>query len=666
MRVLCLVLLVIAHSINAQETSPFSKFGNITVDDLQKKLYSIDSNANAIVLSDIGQASIEGNSKGWFSIVFKRHRVVHVLNKNGYDQARVEIGLYAKDGLGEKLENIKAVTYNLQGGKIIESKLEKASVFREKANENFVRYKFVFPNVKEGCIIEYEYKVASDYIQNLDPWYFQGATPVLWSEYKLTLPQFFSYTFMGHGYHPMHISNRNDRTADFRVSKLQTAGTTQHYNFSAGVSDYRWVMKDVPALKEEGFTSSLKNHIARVEFQLSSQGYPLEARDYRNTWTGLTKELLSATYFGAALDDKNNWLRDEIKPLLITGDPDDKKAKTLFQFVRDNFICTNYDARYLSRPLKNVMQSRKGNVAEINLLLTAILRHAGLKADPVLLSTTDHGYALENYPLITVFNYVIVQCIVDGREIYLDASHPLLGFGKLLPECYNGHARVINEDASAVYFYADSLQERKMITLSVTPGENGKWMGICTKTYGMYESFLSRESIREIGKESFFEQLRNKYPENIRLLAPVIDSLHSYEQPMVLRYNLELDFGNDNVIYFNPLFIKRWESNPFKFPSRRYPVEMPFTIDETNVFTMAVPDGYFVDELPKQLIAKLDEDESTYYEYRIFQSGKTISVRSRLKISRTMFMPEEYENLREFFNLMVNKQNEQIVFKKKK
>ena len=101
MRVLCLVLLVIAHSINAQETSPFSKFGNITVDDLQKKLYSIDSNANAIVLSDIGQASIEGNSKGWFSIVFKRHRVVHVLNKNGYDQARVEIGLYAKAGLGE-------------------------------------------------------------------------------------------------------------------------------------------------------------------------------------------------------------------------------------------------------------------------------------------------------------------------------------------------------------------------------------------------------------------------------------------------------------------------------------------------------------------------------------------------------------------------------------
>jgi hypothetical protein len=31
-----------------------------------------------------------------------------------------------------------------------------------------------------------------------------------------------------------------------------------------------------------------------------------------------------------------------------------------------------------------------------------------------------------------------------------------------------------------------------------------------------------------------------------------------------------------------------------------------------------------------------------------------------------LFLPDEYETLREFFNLVVTKENEQIVFKKKK
>jgi hypothetical protein len=81
---------------------------------------------------------------------------------------------------------------------------------------------------------------------------------------------------------------------------------------------------------------------------------------------------------------------------------------------------------------------------------------------------------------------------------------------------------------------------------------------------------------------------------------------------------------------------------------------------------MEVPEGYDVDELPKQVIAKLDEEGSAYFEYRVSHSGTTISLRTIVRISRTMFLPEEYEMLREFFNIIVNKQNEQIVFKKKK
>src|SRR4051812_25428402 len=104
---LCLVLAAVTVHAQKPTASPYVKFGKITPEALQKKLYTIDSNANAVVLSDIGSATVEGNSKGWFSISLTRHRVVHILNKNGYDEADVEIRLYTDGDVEEKLENVK-------------------------------------------------------------------------------------------------------------------------------------------------------------------------------------------------------------------------------------------------------------------------------------------------------------------------------------------------------------------------------------------------------------------------------------------------------------------------------------------------------------------------------------------------------------------------------
>lgn len=666
MRVLLIALLsIIAFNLFAQE-SPYLKFGKITAEELQKKMYSIDNNANAIVLSDIGQAAIEGNSKGWFSISFTRHRVVHILNKNGYDEANVEVRLYTNGDAEEKLDNVKAVTYNLENGKIVESKLEKSAVFREKIDKHLIARKFTFPNVKEGCIVEYEYKTTSDFIENLDPWNFQGQSPVIWSEYKLSVPQFFSYAFLSHGYHPMAITDSKNRTVNFSILDSRSATTTERYNLTSGVTDYRWVMKDVPELKKENYTSSLKNHIARIDFQLTSQNYPLTPHDFRNSWPSLVKELLQSSYFGDALDNNNGWLSDEIKPLLASATSETEKAKKLYAFVRDNFTCTDHSAFAIQQSLKNVMKAKRGSVSEINLLLTAMFRYAGLNSYPVILSTTDHGFAWEYYPMITLFNYVVCQCITDGQPIYLDASYPRLGFAKLLPECYNGHARVINENADPVYFMPDSVNEKKVTTLFITNDDKGKWIGAMNQRLGYFESYTTRNKIKEKGAEEFFKEIQKVYGEEVQIKSPQVDSLSNYDTSLTLKYGVELRSPEDDILYINPMFGEGWKNNPFKSAERFYPVEMPYTMDETYLLTMQVPEGYTLDELPKQLVVKLDEKESAFFEYRISQSGFTISLRSRLKVSRTMYTNEEYENLREFFNMIVKKQNEQIVFKKKK
>ena len=621
---LCIGLLFFSGNPFAHEKSNV-KFGNVSEKDFNTKIYPIDSNASAVVIADIGYSAIEGNTKGWFSLVYKHFKRLHIINKNGYDAANVSISLYADGDAEEELNKLKAVTYNLENGKVVETKLDvKASVFKDKISKNRVVKKFTFPNVKEGSIIEYEYTITSDFLQNLQPWEFQGAYPRLWSEYNLALPEFLGYVFLTRGYKKYDINDKKLRSESFTILDSRGIGASERYQFTANVSDNRWVMKNVPALKEESFTSTIDNHIAKIEFQLSEYRQPLTYRNIMGSWPKLANDLMEADFFGKPVTKDNGWLKDIVKPLIEGVNGNKEKAHKIFAYVRDNFTCTNHSDLFAEQTLKNLEKSKSGTVAEINLLLTAMLRYADIEADPVILS------------------------------------------GHLPVRCYNGHGRVINKTADAIELESDSLMERKSTTVFVVNDEKGNIVGSMLQNPGYYESFNLRERIKEKGKEQLITDIKKAFGTEILVSKFELDSLDKYEEVLGIKYDFDFTGEKEDIIYLNPMFGEGYKENPFKSAERLYPVEMPYGFDETYTLQMDVPSGYEVDELPKSMVVKLNEENEGMFEYRISQSGSGISFRSRIRISRAYFMPEEYEMLREFFNLVVKKQAEQIVFKKKK
>ncbi len=662
---LTLLILSFSQPFFAQEKSKI-KFGDITEKDFAPRAYSIDSNAQAVVLSDIGSSSIEGNSKGWFSLVFKQHKRVHILNKNAYDVANVNIFLYSNGEDEEMLDKIKATTYNLENGKVVESKLDiKSGIFKDKLSKELVVKKFTLPNVKEGCIIEYEYTVKSDFLSYLRPWEFQGGYPRLWSEYNLTVPDFLGYVFLTQGYKKYDINERKTGTEIYRVADSRGIGATEFANITSAVTNYRWVIKDVPALKEENYTSTIDNHISKIEFQLSEFRYPLRERKLMATWPGLAESLLKGELFGEQLGKQNNWLKDEVGSIVGAASTKLEKAQRIFAYIRDNFTCTSRNNRFMSQPMKNLMKTKNGAISDINLLLTAMLRFADITADPVILSTRSNGYTYALYPLLDQYNYVICRAIIDGQSFLLDGSEPQLGFGYLPLRCYNGHARVINEQTFALDLIADSVKEQKLTTVFMINDDKGRILGTLNQTPGYYESFALRKRIKEDGQAGLLEDIRKEFGTEAAVTNFVLDSLQKLEEKLTLHYDFELTGEKEDIIYFNPMFGEAMKENPFKSDVRSYPVEMPYVFDETYSLQMEVPIGYVVDELPKSMVVKMNEENEGMFEYRISQSGSMISFRSRIRIDRAFFLPEEYEMLREFFNMVVKKQAEQIVFKKK-
>ncbi|HEX4373330.1 MAG TPA: DUF3858 domain-containing protein [Puia sp.] len=404
-----------------------------------------------------------------------------------------------------------------------------------------------------------------------------------------------------------------------------------------------------------------------MEFQLSKYYDGESIHDVKNTWAKVTGDLLAESNFGKEIQPDNF---DESKDLSAIGDNENNdlnKARAIYYFVQNNFTCASHYHVFITTSLKDVIKKKSGGIGEINLLLVAMLRKKEIHADPVLLSTREFGTNFSQYPILERLNYVICRAIINGVIYYLDASRPFLGFGAIPQDCYNGHARVIcQSDSVSVYFSPDSLKEKKITTVFIMNDEkaSGSMSGTFSSTLGNVESYNLREQVSDEKQQDYFKSYKSNSDYTITNAA--IDSLTQLDMPATVHYDFAYKISSDNdIIYFNPMFSEGYKENPFKSAERKYPVEMPYVMDETYVFNMEIPNGYVVDEMPKSAKVSLNGTEGSF-EYLIAKDDASIQMRSRIKLNKATFEPDDYSTLRDFFAAIVKKQSEQIVFKKKK
>lgn len=643
--------------------------GDVKPEDFAPTVYAVDSSADAVYLFDGGKSDFQGNQKGYLGVVYRKHARIRLLHKTAFDDlATVNIPLYVTTGYEMKLDKFSAATYNLENGVVVATKVDKGSFFKDKTGDH-INNKFTFPNLKEGSIIEYDYTIIYPDYARLPGWTFQGGYPRLWSEYEATVPEFYDYVMIDQGYQPYVIDTGKVSHDNYNIMDVAGSGSDRTVSFNAAANTVNsvWAMKDVPMLKREGFTSTLENHISKIEFQLSAVRYPnTPARMIMRDWLKVADDLMKDEDYGIALSQGNNWLNDDAKKAMGNTKTPLEKAKHIYEFIRDNYTCTDHDAIYLSQPLKKTYQGKKGNVVDLNMLLAAMLQSQTIEVHPMMLSTTDNGKASEYYPILSKFNYTLCEAKIDGKRYLLDASNPKLGFNHLGPECYNGYGRVIDATLpELINLSADSLREGKITSVFVTSSKDNKISASISSKKGYMESLSLRERLNKSSLPDFFKDIKKSYTGDVEIANEAVDSLNLLDEPVKVNYDLTLDLGDEDVVYFNPMMMEQQKENPFAAAERLYPVEMPYCWDETYVFNMEIPAGFAIEELPKSSRVKLNDDEGMF-EYIIAKNGEYIQMRSRVKLEKAIYQPEDYQTLRDFFAFIVKKQAEQIVFKKVK
>ena len=333
-RRLALLAPAVLGALLAQAQPEPLKLGKPDPNDFKAEAFRGDSAAAAVVLCDYGATRFRVNGH---SFPFEPDRVtrVKILKKAGYDAATVLVPLYHRNNSEEKISGLRGTTYNLVNGEVQKAKLETGQAFTEERTANVRMRKFTLPDVREGSVIEYAYTVTSDFLVNLQDWTFQGPYPVRWSEYRAAIPEYFDYKMLMQGYVPLEVNTHEESSGQYTIhteANFDLQGNRESSSndvITGRVTNYRWAMKNVPALREEPFMTTTDDYVARLDFELAGERMPGHAYEpVLDSWEKINLDLLANEDFGRQLD-RGNFLKEQMQALAAKHpDPARRAAAT--------------------------------------------------------------------------------------------------------------------------------------------------------------------------------------------------------------------------------------------------------------------------------------------------------------------------------------------------
>ena len=620
-----------------------ANFGRITQADYELKVYDKDTTAAAVVLFEKGRNTFEliGNYIRLVKVVHKRIKVFDV---NRYEGIDVRIPYYRTKKTSEKVIDIKAVTHNGMVKKYIDEKV----IYDIDLSEKWSEKRFTFPDVQDGSIIEYTYRIESPFFFNFGNWEFQENIPKLYSEFSADIPGNYLYNRSIAGLKKLDIEESIIEKDCFEISGVGTADCDSSV----------YAMYDVPAFVEEPYMLAKENYISRLSYQLTeSIRFNGDRKKYAKTWEDVENEFSKEKDMGRQLKYASYF--QKVIPQEIFDIPNKKeKATAIYRFIRDHYTW-NGDYRIFSDiRVKDAYENGKGNVAEINLSLINALKAAGIEVQLALSSTRTLKIPSSVFPVLTEYNYVLAYVKIDGKTYLLDATDKLLSFGVLPFKVFNTKARVMDFENGS-YWLPIRSQTRNVnyVEVKASINEDLEIEGNIKNTYSGQLGYSKRQLIRDEGGKEIHQESAD-----FELYNEVVENLDDVKKPLIINHSFVSDVeARGDALYVYPFLLNtNFKETTFKSETRVYPVDFGYTKDITYAMTFTVSDGYQILGVPKNKHFILPNAAG---ECKVFfdVSGNKVSCRFRYQLKKTSFSISEYNILKSFYEEIVSLQENSII-----
>ncbi len=643
-------------NIGTSTNRPSFEWGKISQADLDMKVYRLDSSAAAVVLDNYG--SMELGTDLPTTIYFKQHKRIKLFKKSAFEsEGLVKIRYYESDFEHRVSFDVLRAQVIYPDGQIYI--LKDKDFLEEKINDKSFYKKILFPALQEGCVLEYEYQTVSKFTGRLKEWQFQENIPTRYSDFKISMPEFFGFVWAQHGAH--------------RVEELPMEATFESVNLGIlsnriKIYNRHFVSESVPSVKPDAFMTTLSDYITAYNFQLAQYAYPGQGvKNYLKDWDGFSRDLYSENFGNFTKKSNYGDAWKDIKDEVMSLPTDSAKIEKIHGFIKNKMDWNDEKNFFPQESLNKAYKQKKGSSADINLLLVALLNEAGIKTTPLILGTRSYGRAIESYPIIDDYNYVLAYTERDGKPVFLDATDPLLPVNMPRMDALNGRGCVL--DKKKPYWIdivapASSIQRIVNFELNADRSISGNLIGV----YKGYDALLERHLVGSV------EEMEKATKKHFTQLAPDIQidsitktNLRELNEPYKTNVYFKLPDAAGSagdIFYINPTLFADLKENPFKQKERSYPVNIPYKQSRQYVVNFKIPQGYEVVDLPKNIKLILP-DNAASFQYFISNTGNLIQVSVKLNINRLQYAADNYSPLKNFFDQVAAKQNEQVVLKKK-
>lgn len=622
----------------------FLKMPKFDIEDLKKTKSEIDEKAPAETLYRSIHYHIDNSTGNYIKKV--KYRVKIYDKDKAEDWMNLEISLYDNNqGSRETLNSIKAYVYNLEDGKIAETKVDKSSKFKSKENKYYMINKFAFPNIKNGSVIEFQYEITSPFSYEIPLTYIETDTPSEYTEYVFESPVNMSYNI------------------DFRGSLAPKYKKVAEENtYGAQYKTYRFAYENLKSFKKEKFVKNNDNYRTQIRAELHSTFFNNNLKTYTSTWEDIRKKLWDDDEFGNQY--KRERLVKEIIPKSISDEKDQhKKANLLFDFVKNSYTWNERNGFRTDNGIKDLIKNKTGNTADLNLFLLNALRSEGIKAYPILISTIGNGFVNLTFPNLGNFNYVIACAEIDKKIYLYDATSKQAKEDILPARVWNSNGLLLRDDKAELISLTNIKESYNSHTVKAKINPDGSVSGV-------YQD--QDEGMGALNAKERFDENQDKYKKEYKDVFSVdFDNINSrvldggeFRSTMSFTSNNMIDnLGKRKII--NPLLFLHQTKNDFdQEEERKYMIDFISPISKTKVVEIEIPEGYDVADLPKSKKI-VTEDKEISYSYTVERKDNRIITVSEYKIASADYPKEYYPAFKQIWKVMSDSESQVMSLIKK-
>ena len=617
-RLIIIVIAVFLFSSAGVAKDKKIKFGKVSVEEMNMTVYPLDTSAPAVILYE----GVYYDPKMSVSRFFRR---VKILKTEGLYLADDSFSTTAKG-------DIKGITYNLEGGEIVESKLDKKSIYEEKVWDYDYEYNIAMPDVKVGSVIDVEVRFGGFPTR----WFFQHPVPTVKSELEFGDSQYITF-------------------------REQLGGIIQPEE----IGYKHWAVENMPAFISEPYLSSSKNYLSYVELDISQINFPdYYPMDFASSWEAVDSYLMGHSRFGDGLKWPSTFLNKYANEIEESATTQKEKAKLAVEKVKATTIWNGADRAFLSRDnLSEATHQESCNSADINLTLVKLLTKLDIEVYPLVISTRSNGLLHPFYPSLFKLNYVMAYAKVDGEFIILDATDDHLPYDMLPIRCLNYTGRVLNHKGTESVSLVPPKKYSKRMYYDLTLGEDLTLTGKVSYMNGDYAAYDFRKDYSEyLSQQDYIDEVMEAN-DGLVITDFVIENLKDVDKPVVEKYDVEIEnvfTMIDQQAFVNLFMFEQMDENPFKSQERKYPIDFIYPTSTSGVVRMALPENVSVAELPSPINVVLPNNAGKFI--MMYQElNNVVTLNYSLVMNNTVFAENEYANIKELYGLIVSSESKPVI-----